>query len=220
MAKAETSPTAISWPPEGLPIDVACKSIMAPLWDAYVKARDEARDIHRMFERFKPLSLRADEQRRLTAYEGTRAALGAALRASLERGEYELWACLGSLIAEPQPIPASAIDGLEIDYEKRTARGEGLPPLYDVHLRRGRAARLPRGSPRQYDYDAIKAVGEDILRRSVPSKKSTFFGDVRDECDKKGIARPPPDNDKTMREIFGDCYERAQADSRNKGSNR
>jgi hypothetical protein len=220
MAKAKPRSSPDPWPAKGLPIDVACESIMAALWDAYVKARDEARDIHRMLERFKPLSLRADEQRRLTAYEAARAALGAALRASLERGEYELWACFGSRIVEPQPVPASAIDGLEIDYEKRTGRGEGLPLLYDLRLRRGRATRLARGSPPQYNRVVIKAVGEDVLRRGVPPKKSTFFGDVRDECGKKGIACPPPGGDKTMRKIFGDRYERAQADSRNKGSNR
>ena len=69
MAKAETSPTAISWPPEGLPIDVACKSIMPPLWAAYVKAQDAARGVDDLLSRIRILSLGADRERLLAERE-------------------------------------------------------------------------------------------------------------------------------------------------------
>ncbi len=77
MAKAETSPTAISWPPEGLPIDVACKSIMPPLWAAYVKAQDAARGVDDLLSRIRILSLGADRERLLAEREKARRELDA-----------------------------------------------------------------------------------------------------------------------------------------------
>jgi len=219
MAKAETSPTAISWPPEGLPIDVACKSIMPPIWAAYVKAQDAARGVDDLLSRIRILSLGADRERLLAEREKARRELDAERDRLLEEGEFELWGRPENPWAEPQRIPASALRLSCLDYERRTAAGEGWL-LHDLRLRRGRAARLPRGAPPQYARDAIRAVAETILRSGVPSKKSQFFDDVREECSKERLVCPPPGNDKTMRAICGDLYDDRKADARNKGSNR
>jgi hypothetical protein len=123
-----------------LPIDEVCKSIEPVLWDAYAKARDDARDVHQMLERckslrFKLLSPRPDEERRLKACAAAKAALDTRVRGCLERDGYELWARFGSFEGPLKRTPIAAVGGLEFDYEKRTAAGEGLPPLFDAQIR-------------------------------------------------------------------------------------
>jgi hypothetical protein len=121
------------------PIDEACKSIMPSLWDRYTKERDEARDTLRNIE-LQFVSF--DSERRLAPYKKARTALTTRIRSGVKSNEFELFACLaGSL--ELQRIPASAIDGLEVDYEKRTAVGDGLS-LHDLHIRLPAAAPIKR----------------------------------------------------------------------------
>jgi hypothetical protein len=136
MAKAETSPTAISWPPEGLPVDAACKSIMAPPWDNYAKARKTAgKNLDRVKRMV--LSLSADDEGRLKAREEARRELTDELVHRLAEGELELWGRPGSPWVEPQRIPASALQLLCLDYEERAGSGGGWE-LYDLRLRQAK----------------------------------------------------------------------------------
>lgn len=127
-----------------LPIDEACKSIMAPLWDVYAKARDDARCVRRMLERFRPLSLDPDDKHRLQASAAAKAALDTRVRGCLEHDGHELWARRNDRMAKLEPVPVSAIGALEFDYEQRTAIGDGLPPLYDLQIRLSPAAPVKR----------------------------------------------------------------------------
>jgi hypothetical protein len=88
-----------------------------------------------MLERFVPLSLRADQERRLAVCEEARTAVDLSLRDSLTRGGFDLWGRRDSPMAEPERVPVSAIGALRFDYERQTACGEGLK-LFDVCLRR------------------------------------------------------------------------------------
>jgi hypothetical protein len=107
---------------------------------------------------------------------------------------------------------------LEIDWAESWARVKYQPGGYTAYgitvSWADIVAQLPcrpaRGAPPQYQRDAIRAVAEKILRRGVPSKKSQFFDDVREECSKKRLVCPPPGNDKTMRAICGDLYDDPQ----------
>jgi hypothetical protein len=141
-----------------LPIDEACKSIMPSLWDAYVKERDDARDVLRQLELgFASL----DQKRRLAPYNEARAALTTRIRSGVKSNEFELFACLaGSL--ELQRIRASAIDGLEIDYDKRTAAGDGLS-LHDLHIRLSVAAPVKRWRKRP-SADDVKAAALAVAK--------------------------------------------------------
>jgi hypothetical protein len=145
-----------------LPIDEACKSIMPSLWDAYAKERDDARDVLRQLElRFASL----DQERRLAPYKEARAAVTIRIRSGVKSNEFELFACLaGSL--ELQRIRASAIDGWEVDYEKRTATGDGLPPLYDLHIRLP-----PPPAPIKRRH---KPLPTDVLRRAALAVAKAF----------------------------------------------
>jgi len=138
MAKAVTSPTPDPWPPEGPPIDAACKLLDGPLWNNYVSAQAVAvaGDLDKLKRMI--VSLRPDEERRLAHRDKMRDALDTRVRACLEGGEFELWARPGSLMSEPEYVPMAAISGLKVNYERRTAIGEGLPQLYDVRVRRPR----------------------------------------------------------------------------------
>jgi hypothetical protein len=132
------------WPAEGLPIRVVCERNAGALWEACVVCkRNVARDLDdlRRFASAPSTSRvwpRPAEKHHLAAYKDAQAALAAWFRAYLEQqGEFELSARPGSRLAERQRIPASAIGDLAFDCEEGTApAGEGLPPLYDVHLRR------------------------------------------------------------------------------------
>jgi hypothetical protein len=138
VAKAEGPPNADAWPPEGLPLDAACARTLGSLWADYAAARDAAAgpdDIRRK----NPYALTAEEKQRVAHGEATKAALTASIRSLVKQGEYEVWARPGSPIADPKPIPASALDALEFDFEQRTARGENLPLLCDVRLRQTHA---------------------------------------------------------------------------------
>jgi hypothetical protein len=150
MAKAIPS-SGGSWPAEGLPIDAACERVAGPLWDVYVNARAAARGLDDLSRRV--LALRADEERRLAHCREARAAVDAQFRSCLEPGEFELWARPGSPIAKAEHIPTSAVGGLEFDYEQRSARGErGMPPLYDVRVRKAAAAApLDNSEPEEAD---------------------------------------------------------------------
>jgi hypothetical protein len=119
-------------PPEGMPIDEACKLIDGPLWDSYVTAQAAAGDLDKL--RRMVLSLRPDQERRLAHRNKMRDALDALIRGCLERGEYELWARPGSPLADSRRIPMSAVPALEFDYEHRRAASHG-PPLLDIRLR-------------------------------------------------------------------------------------
>jgi hypothetical protein len=130
MAKAKPPRSVDPWPAEGLPIDIACKRIAPSAWDDFVSAwRAAARDLDDR-HKITLLSLPPDVKRRLARYKEAQTAL------DLERDGFELWARPGSPIAEFERIPPSAVSGLELDPESRTARGKNIPPLYDVHLRR------------------------------------------------------------------------------------
>jgi len=167
MAKAETSPTAISWPPEGLPIDVACKSIMPPLWAAYVKAQDAARGVDDLLSRIRILSLGADRERLLAEREKARRELDAERDRLLEEGEFELWGRPENPWAEPQRIPASALRLSCLDYERRTAAGEGWL-LHDL--------RLAVGEPLVYleGPTSVRARRYQGRRRDNPSERCTL----------------------------------------------
>jgi hypothetical protein len=134
---------ADAWPAEGLSIDAMCKRIAPALWDALVVCkRNVARDLDdlRSFASAPSASRvwpRPAEKHHLAAEKDAQAALAAWFRGYLgQQAEFELWARPGSRIAEWERIPASVIGDLEFDCERATASGEGLPPLYDVHLRR------------------------------------------------------------------------------------
>ena len=81
----------------------------------------------------------ADEERRLAAREEALTALTTWVRCGVRSNEFELWGRpAGSL--KFQHVPAPAIDGLEIDFEGRTAGGKGLPRLYNLRMRRASAS--------------------------------------------------------------------------------
>ena len=127
MAKAKTSPTAISWPPEGLPIDVACKLLMAPLWDDYAKAQDAVGNLDRAKQMV--LRLLPDQERRLAARDEARTALVAELRRRLEKEELELIGRRDPMTPD-QRIPPSALQWLRLNIEEQSADGEGLRFIY------------------------------------------------------------------------------------------
>jgi hypothetical protein len=150
-----------------LAIDEACKSIMPSLWDTYAKAHDDAQGVLRQLELgFASL----DQERRLAPYKKARAALTTRIRSGVKSNEFELWACLaGSL--ELQRIPASAIDGLEVDYEKRTAAGDGLS-LHDLHIRLPAAAPVKRWRKRP-SADDVKAAALALATTFQPDDPPT-----------------------------------------------
>jgi hypothetical protein len=150
-----------------LPIDEACKSIMPKLWQAYAKVRDDARDVLRQLElRFAS----HDQERRLATYKEARTALTTRIRSGVKSNEFELYARLaGSL--ELQHIPASAIDGLEVDYEKRTATGDGLS-LHDLHIRLPAAAPVKRWRKRP-SADDVKAAALAVAKTFQPDDPPT-----------------------------------------------
>jgi hypothetical protein len=152
-----------------LPIDEACKSIMPSLWDAYAKERDDARDVLRQLElRFASL----DQERRLAPYKEARAAVTTRIRSGVKSNEFELYARLaGSL--ELQRIPASAIDGLEVDYERRTAVGDGLPPLYDLHIRLPPTAPIKRRH-KPLPTDVLRSAALAVAKAYQPDDPPTF----------------------------------------------
>jgi hypothetical protein len=131
MAKAKPPRSVDPWPAEGLPIDIACKRIAPSAWDDFVSAwRAAARDLDGLHKiTLHSGSLPPDMKRRLAHYKEAQTAL------VLELDGFELWARPGSGIAEFERIPSSAVSGLELDPESRTAHGKNIPPLYDVHLR-------------------------------------------------------------------------------------
>jgi hypothetical protein len=195
MAKAKASLSVDPWSREGLPLDVVCQQNAPALWDAYVRARDAACDLDE-FHGFVPLSLKPDEERRLSACKSARDALTAWLRGYLQQHpELELWACPGSRIAEPKRVPRSAIGSLEFDFERGTITGEGLPLLYDGCLRQAGAPavvspagvptteRKPAGAKAGYYWDALHA---ESLRRiddnGLPDNVAQFTRDLLEWC--------------------------------------
>jgi hypothetical protein len=119
---------------EEILIDKWCARSAPQLWADYVSARAAAGNLAQI-RRMMPLALDADETRRLAACNDARAALNAWLADRSERNEIELWARPGSRIEDQRRIPPSAVRVLGFDYEKLTARGEGLPLLFDVRVR-------------------------------------------------------------------------------------
>jgi len=152
-----------------LPIDGACELIAASLWIDYATARAAARDVIEIlstherlgFKALRPLN--ADQERRHLRFMESKEALDAGVRGCWERGECEVWARPGDLIAKLKLIPVPAANGLEFDYEKHTAGGDGLPPLYDLRIRLPPAAPVKRWRkpPPQKD---IKDALADILK--------------------------------------------------------
>src|SRR5215471_15426227 len=135
-----TPPPARSISPEGASIDEWCASAAAALWADYVAAQAATSGFAGL-RRLMPSALRDDEWHRIKVRDEAHSALGAWLADRSERGEIELWARPDSRIENPRLIPPSAVRSLKLDYEKRTASGEGLPLLYDVRVRQAAAAR-------------------------------------------------------------------------------
>ena len=154
-----------------LPIDQACARLAASLWGAYATARAAARDLDDIY-RYMPLALSVDEERRRADRDKKQAAIDALLRRCLERGEGELWARPGSAIANPTRIPISAVGALEFDYERRTAVGDGPPPLYDLHIRLPAAAPVKRWRKR-LAADDIKGAALAIAKTYHPGDPPT-----------------------------------------------
>jgi hypothetical protein len=151
-----------------LPFDEACARIAGPLWTDYVTTWDAARDARERlsdYERkgFKPFTLLDPDQKRLhDLSNAAKAALDTFVHGCLERGEHELWARRNDRTAELKQVPASAIEVLRFDYQKHAARGDGLPPLYDLHMRLLSAAPVKRWrKPPQKEN--IRAALENIL---------------------------------------------------------
>jgi hypothetical protein len=130
---------APSVPTEGASIDEWCASAAPALWVGYVAAQAATRDFAGL-RRLMPSALRDDEWQRIKLRDQAHSALGAWLADSSERGEIELWGRPGGRIEDSRLIPPSAVRVLKFDYEKRTASGEGLPLLYDVHVREAATA--------------------------------------------------------------------------------
>jgi hypothetical protein len=174
MAKAVTSPNADPWPAEGPPLDAALKRRDPAGWEAYQAVWDSAHHLerHQMIVLGGPESARsADEGRRVAALRQARATLVARIRTDVEQGEFELWGRVGSAIAEPQLIPASAIGTLQFDFEGGTARGEGVPPLYDLRLRKlGALAASDSVQWLMAEARRMKAAGE--IREGSPAEKA------------------------------------------------
>jgi len=172
---------------EELPIDQACASGAATLWADYLTAKAAAGDLAQL-RRMMPSALRADDERRLAAWDAARAALDAWIADPVERGEIELWVRAGNRIEDPGLIPPSAVHVLVFDYERRTASGEGLPLLYDVSVRQAPTA----SASAQWAADTIRRLRkkrkilEDVKKQSelalileAESEKAVKAGQLR-----------------------------------------
>jgi hypothetical protein len=161
---------------EEMPIDEACASGAAALWAGYQAAAAAARGLDEL-RRMMPLALSADEERRLAAYSKARAALAAWLADRSERGEIGLWARPGSRIEGQKRIPPAAVRVLEFDYEERTARGKGLPLLYDVLVRQacGRRVRVRQAAGANPSIKRWrKRPPADVLKAATLAVAKTF----------------------------------------------
>jgi hypothetical protein len=114
-----------------LAINEACELLAGALWIDYTSAKAKAPGID-FFVLGAPMSV--EEGRRLR-FKKAKATLDTWLCGCLRRREYVLWARRNDRMAELKAVPVSAVCTLKFNYEQQTAVGDGLPPLYDLHIR-------------------------------------------------------------------------------------
>lgn len=156
---------------ETVPLDEACASLAPALWADYVAARIAASGLGEI-RRAAPLALSPNEKCRLAVRDAARAALDNWLRGCADRADFELWARADGRLQDLKPIPPTAIRALEFDYEKGTASGDGLPPLYDLAIRLPPAVPVKRWR-KPPPTDVLKAAAIAVAEMYQPDNPPT-----------------------------------------------
>jgi hypothetical protein len=179
MAEAKKSPSADPWPAEGLTLAEACQEIMPDLWHVYVEA---------------PTRTSRSGEVDSSQKDAARSAIEAELSRRMEDG-YELWGCRDQA-TEPERV--WTLQGLRLNLEELTAKGEGGLKLCDLRLRQVGMRKVVQPAPveksreqpkrkvgrkPQFDWDAIHAeFSRRVYDDGLPDNVSEFTRNLLEWC--------------------------------------
>jgi hypothetical protein len=94
--------------------------------------------------------------------------------------------------------------GVEVVREEIEAQRVGAAVPVSRKKRRKKAG----GSPREWDYEGIRAVAKEVREEGIDQTRVWFYNRVREVCAGKRprIKTPDPENNRSMTRIIGDLY--------------